>query len=248
MRAWHKKEGSSLLGTALVLVALLVIPYNTLARQENANPQLDFDQIARLDQPQAVNDSPVGDLAQEASPKPDEPPSVPSAADKAKEALAVNPATGRTVSPASNYIPLTGKQRWRLYWKQNFHSAGAYTRPIFFALVIDQATNSPAAWGDGFGGFGRRLGSRIASNIVQGTIRAPIAALLHEDIRYISNQRGKRRLLHAIEYSFLTYNNRGRPTLNIAKLAGYYSSTAISTAWRPGHYDLASYTFSNGTI
>lgn len=72
--------------------------------------------------------------------------------------------------------------------------------------------------------------------------------MLHEDVRYITDQRGgKRRLLHAIEYSFLTYNNQGQPTLNIAKLVGYYASTAISTAWRPGRHSLPEYTFGNGS-
>ena len=83
---------------------------------------------------------------------------------------------------------------------------------------------------------------------MQGAIRAPLAAALHEDVRYISDQRGgKRRVWHAIEYSFLTYNNQGQPTLNISKLVGYYASTAISTTWRPGHYALLNYTFVNGS-
>ena len=165
-----------------------------------------------------------------------------------KARLAVNPATGLTVSPASNFVPLTGEERWKLYWKQNFFSVGAYLRPTFFALVLDQAPNSPPEWGGGFSGFGLREASRVGSNIVQGTIRAPLAAVLHEDIRYISDQRGgKRRILHAVAYSFLTYNNQGQPTLNVAKLVGYYGSTAISTTWRPGQHPLASYTFVNGS-
>jgi len=52
-----------------------------------------------------------------------------------KARLAVNPATGLTVSPASNFVPLTGEERWKLYWKQNVFSIGAYLRPTFFALV-----------------------------------------------------------------------------------------------------------------
>jgi len=149
----------------------------------------------------------------------------------------------------SNSTPRwTGEERWKLYWTQDFFSAGAYIRPIFFALVIDQATNAPSRWGGGWGGFGPRVASRVASNVVQGTIRAPLAAALHEDVRYISDQSGgKRRILHAIEYSLLTYNNQGHPTLNLAKLMGYYASTAISTTWRPGHHSLAEYTFGNGS-
>ncbi len=162
--------------------------------------------------------------------------------------LAVNPVTGLTISPASHFVPLTGEERWKLYWKQSFLSVGAYFKPVTFALVLDQASDSPSQWGDGFAGFGLRVASRIGSNTVQGAIRAPLAAALHEDVRYISDQRGgKRRVWHAIEYSFLTYNNEGQPTLNVAKLVGYYGSTAISTTWRPGHHALLDYTFVNGS-
>lgn len=166
-----------------------------------------------------------------------------------KERLAVNPVTGLVTSSASNYKPLTGKERWKLYWKQNYLSVGAYFGPVFTALVLDQATNSPAQWGGGFSGYGRRLASRTGSAIIQGTFQAPVAEVLHEDVRYISSaqQGGKRRALHAVVYSFLTYNSQGHPTLNLANLGGYYASTAISTTWLPGHYSVAKYTLTNGT-
>jgi hypothetical protein len=64
--------------------------------------------------------------------------------DNPKERLAVNPVTGLVTSPASNYRPLTGKERWMLYWKQNYFSVGAYFGPVLTALVLDQATNSPS--------------------------------------------------------------------------------------------------------
>jgi hypothetical protein len=165
-----------------------------------------------------------------------------------KRRLSVNPLTGLATTSGA-YTPLTGEERWKLYWKQNSLSVGAYFGPFLAALVLDQATGSPAQWGGGFAGYGRRVGSRTASAIIQGSIQAPTAALLHEDVRYIaSTRRGvKKRFLHAITYSFLTYNNQGHPTLNIANLAAYYASTAISTAWLPGRYNVASYTLTNGS-
>jgi hypothetical protein len=74
--------------------------------------------------------------------------------------------------------------------------------------------------------------------------------MLHEDVRYISGNNedgGKRRLWHAVAYSFLTFNDRGHPTPNVANLAGYYVSTAISATWLPGKYAAARYAFTNGT-
>ncbi len=126
---------------------------------------------------------------------------------------------------------------------------GAYFKPVFFALALDQTQNMPSRWGGGFSGFGLRVASRTASNIVQGTVRAPVAAALHEDVRYVYSTRHAigRRILYAVKYSVLTYNDQARPTLNVAKFVGYYASTAISTTWRPGKHSLLGYTFSNGS-
>jgi hypothetical protein len=166
-----------------------------------------------------------------------------------KQRLKVNPITGLAGAPESNYSPLTGVERWKLYFKMNYWSLGAYTGPFFSALLLDQATGSPPEWGGGFPGYGRRVASRVGSAILQGTFQAPAAAVLHEDVRYIfSSQHGfKRRAEHALLYSFLTYNKQGRPTLNVANLSAYYASTAVSTAWLPGIQSVARYTFSNAT-
>jgi hypothetical protein len=89
----------------------------------------------------------------------------------------------------------------------------------------------------------------VGSAALQGTFQAPVAAVLHEDVRYISSSQHaiKRRVGHAVLYSFLTYNNQGHGTLNIANLSAYYASTAVSTAWLPGIRKRVRYTFSNAT-
>ncbi|HEV2425344.1 MAG TPA: hypothetical protein VGZ29_11000 [Terriglobia bacterium] len=163
--------------------------------------------------------------------------------------LSVNPVTGIVSATSATYQPLASEQRWKLYWKMNYLSKGAYFGPFFNALLLDQATGSPAQWGGGFAGYGRRVASRTASAILQGTFQAPAAYLLHEDVRYIASKRRgfRHRALHAIAYSFLTYKNSGRPTLNIANLGAYYASTAVTTAWLPEHYKVLEYTLSNST-
>lgn len=172
-----------------------------------------------------------------------------SAAQLENTQLAVNPLTGLVPVSALNYVPLTGKERWKVYWKQTYFSYGAYFKPAIFALLLDQTTNSPSAWGGGLRGYGLRFASRTANSMVQGTIRAPLAAVLHEDVRYVySGQHSrKRRILYAIEYSFLTYNDRHQTTLNVAKLVGYYGSTAISTEWHRPEHSVVGYTFANGS-
>lgn len=264
---WPQTKGRNALAALLAAIALLAIPATARSQQVRPvagpvanDPQLsalNSDALSAQDASSGTAKNPAGNAGQEAptpqsgtqqsGPQQSAVPA-PSTAENQKSRLAVNPVTGLTTVPASNFTPLTGKERLKLYWTQDFFSVGAYFKPTLFALVLDQATNSPRQWGGGFSGFGLREASRIAGNLVSGTIRAPLSAVLHEDVRYISNERGgKRRLLHAIEYSFLTYNNQGHPTLNISKLVGYYASTAISTTWHPGRHSVVEYTFANAS-
>lgn len=179
MQRRRRRKGGSVLGAVLAAIALLAIPPATWSQQAGAalvppasNLQqgpLKTDAVPAPDKSSAdAQDSknPGGNTSQQ-------PPAqqtggqssgapAPSAADNQKRRLAVNPVTGLTISPASNFTPLTGEERWKLYWKQNFFSVGAYFRPAFFALALDQTTSSPPQWGDGFGGFGIRVASRAA--------------------------------------------------------------------------------------
>jgi hypothetical protein len=163
--------------------------------------------------------------------------------------FSVNPVTGLVSASAANYQPLTGSQRVKLYFKQNYWSVGAYFGPFAAALILDQSTGSPAQWGGGFSGYGKRVASRFGTGIVQGTVQAPVAAVLHEDVRYIvSKQQGlKRRAWHAVVYSFLTYNTHGQPTVNIANISSYYAASAVSTLWLPGYYNVGRYALIDGS-
>lgn len=171
-----------------------------------------------------------------------------STGDQGIKPLKVNPVTNLATSSATNFVPLTRHDRWKLYWRQTY-SVGAYFGPVLTATVLDQTMDSPPQWGPGIGGYGLRVASRIASGMVQETVQAPLAAVLHEDVRYIASPRHdfSHRTLHAIEYSVVTYNGRGRPTPDIANLTALYASTAVSGAWLPDNTSLARYTFTNGT-
>ncbi len=145
---------------------------------------------------------------------------------------------------------MTGKERWKLYFKQNYFSFGAYVGPFASALLYDQARGEPPEWGGGFEGYGRRVASRVGISIIQGSIQAPVAALMKYDVRYISSDQkvfGKR-LKHAVAYSFLTYNNGGRPRVNVPNLGAYFAASAISTAWQPGNQNVASYAAKDASV
>jgi len=173
----------------------------------------------------------------------------PSASEDQQQPPKVNPLTGMAVASQTAYTPLTTAERWRLYVRMTYASAGPYLSPLVNAVFLDQANGTPRQWGGGFPGFGRRLASRAGNAVLQGSFQAPLAALLHEDVRYIptTNHSVGRRALHAVLYSFLTYNDQGHPTLNVANLTAFYASTAVTTAWLPSIGNAAKYTFSNGS-
>jgi hypothetical protein len=89
----------------------------------------------------------------------------------------------------------------------------------------------------------------VASSDIQNSFQYPVAFLLKEDVRYIaSSQHGiGRRAAHAILYSFLTYNEKGRPTLNLANFSSDYFAAAVSTRWLPGRPKVAPYTLRTGS-
>ncbi len=173
----------------------------------------------------------------------------PSLVEDQKQRLAINPVTGLAGASELNFSPLTGSERWKLYFNMTYCSAGTYLGPVMTALLLDQTSGTPREWGGGWPGFGRRVVSRAGTATLQSSFQAPLAALLHEDVRYISSSQHslKRRAAHAVLYSFLTYNAQGHPTLNLASISSFYASTAVSTIWLPSIRNAARYTFSNAS-
>lgn len=184
------------------------------------------------------------------APDPDNPvPHTPVASSKVGDPLAVNPFTGLTSVSASDYVPLTGAQIWKLYFRQTYTTVGAYFGPAFSALV-DQATTQPRQWGGGAGGFGKRLASRVASgDVIQNSFQYPLSVALKEDVRYISSDQSGtgHRFLHAMVYTVITYNYHGHPTPNVAGISCDYFAAALSSFWLPGNHRIVHYTFVNGS-
>jgi hypothetical protein len=160
-----------------------------------------------------------------------------------------NPVTGLATVSEANFTPLTGSERCKLYFDTTYLSAGTYLAPVMTALLLDESSGTPRGWGGGLPGFGRRVVSRVGTTVIASTFQAPLAAALHEDVRYISSSRRswQRRAVHAVLFSFLTYDNHGRTTPNLASIASVYASTGVSTLWIPSLRNAAKYTFSNAT-
>src|ERR1700759_1073074 len=82
--------------------------------------------------------------------------------------LPVNWIYGSYIPKDAPIVPLTGKERFKLYIRQTYTTPGIYIKTGFFA-VHDQVENSPPEGGDDFSGFAKRVGSTQATNIIQNS-------------------------------------------------------------------------------
>lgn len=153
-----------------------------------------------------------------------------------KSALQVNWLYGAYVPRDVELKALRNDQRLHLYVRQTYLTWGIYAKTAFFALG-DQATDSPPAWGTGFGGFGRRFGSRYGQFAIQNTFVAVGDGVLRYDPRYdrCRCSGGWPRIRHALVRNFVTYNSTEREVRpQIALYAAALAAGAISSTWKPG--------------
>jgi hypothetical protein len=78
---------------------------------------------------------------------------------------------------------LSGNQRLKLYLRQTYTTWGIYIKSTLFPLR-DQRHDTYPEWGDGFAGFGKRLGTRQAQFIIQNSVTSLGDGLLGWEPRY----------------------------------------------------------------
>ena len=142
-----------------------------------------------------------------------------------------------SASPIDTYTPLTRHERWHGYLHETFLG----TQPalqIFGTALLDHIGHAPTQWGVGFHGYAHRLENRFFSAMIEGSVHSTIAALLHQDTRYLSAHDGRvaRRVGHALERTLLTYNQSGESVIDVSGLAGIYAGTMIPMFWHPRGY------------
>lgn len=101
---------------------------------------------------------------------------------------------------------------------------------------VTQGTNTPAEWGQGAAGYGRRFASSFGKHIVSNIIRYPVAHFRHEELVY--HPSGKHgfgpRVKYAMLSTFITHKTTtGAKTVYTAELSGAVGSGLISRLWQP---------------
>jgi hypothetical protein len=137
-----------------------------------------------------------------------------------------------TVENANSLPPMTSGQKFRLATAGAFDWA-AYPFNAVLAAV-DQASNSPESWGQGWGAYGKRFGASFADNTI-GTFMttAVYPSLLHEDPRYYQLRQGsfRRRFFYPLQRLFVTRTDSGRTRFNYSELLGNATATGLSNIY-----------------
>jgi hypothetical protein len=115
-----------------------------------------------------------------------------------------------------------------------------------FTSGISQARDSLPGYGEGWGGYGKRFGSSIAStasNNVFGTFLLP--STLRQDPRYFVKAFGspRSRILYALERVVVTRTDSGRSTFNWSGVMGGLMAESLATSYLPDEERTAPKTF-----
>lgn len=108
---------------------------------------------------------------------------------------------------------------------------------LAFSAGLDQRSDSPAAWGSGPGGFGKRMAARAGLALAQSGVQHATAAAMGVDPRGDQSHCGcknpLRRTTYALTRTFYTRDGRGRAVPNVPLIAGAAGGAVIARAWYP---------------
>jgi hypothetical protein len=138
----------------------------------------------------------------------------------------------RTANSTAVYMPITVQQKFTIAAKDSFDY------PLLgLAAVIaawGQADNSHPQFGQGWAGYGRRVGTAYADQAIGNMMTEGIfPSMLHEDPRYFRRGYGSvwSRTWYAATRVFVTKTDAGGTRFNFSELLGNATGTAISNAY-----------------
>jgi len=134
-----------------------------------------------------------------------------------------------TVRNRNELPPMTTGQKYRIATAQVFDY---FAFPFNAALAgIDQANNSPKAWGQGWGAYGKRFGATFADNSIGTYMTTAIfPSMLKEDPRYYRKAEGStgKRILYPIGKLFVTRTDAGSNRFNNSEIFGNAFAAGLS--------------------
>jgi hypothetical protein len=176
-------------------------------------------------------------LAQAALMSAQEPPRVGPGPATSSYALRTRDWTDKILGIAGPSQPTTLNQQARF---QQYLLFTAGPLPILGEMAgsgINQWTNTPHEWGQGWEAYGKRLGSNLGYNAVRQTVTYGVSAALGEDNRYFSShKRGFSRVSYAVVSTVAARKSDGSRTFSFSSIAGVGAASSIASIWGPPSY------------
>lgn len=150
--------------------------------------------------------------------------------------LPVNWIYGAYIPKDAPIQPLTGAERFKLYLRQSYTTPGIYVKTALFS-IHDQVNETEPDWGDGISGYGKRLGSLHAGNIIQNSLTAVGNAAFGFEPRYdrCRCEGAWPRIRHAVVRNFITYGGGDDKAIRpqIMSYAGAFAAGVTVASWEP---------------
>jgi hypothetical protein len=144
----------------------------------------------------------------------------------------VIPNYGTVEHPTANIPPLTVKQKFKTGAEDAFDT---YSVPLAgIVAAISQAENSDAAWGQGWGAFGKRYAATYADTVIGSFMTTGVfPSILHEDPRYFRMGSGgfRKRSWYAVTRLFVIRTDAGKQQFNYSEFMGNATAAGISLTY-----------------
>lgn len=142
-------------------------------------------------------------------------------------ALAVLPAT----AAAQSRVGRDSASRWTRFGRDLAYGAVA---GLGYA-AIDQATNSPTEWGNGWSGYGRRAASNIGAFVIQEGVTEGLAAAMNRPLDYMrcKCKETNSRIWWAVEGAVMDQMPNGTLEIGVPRIVGAYAGAFAQSTWRP---------------
>jgi hypothetical protein len=142
----------------------------------------------------------------------------------------------QTVSdPATPYVPLRVRDKWRLFVKESVDPFAFLSSAA--GAGISQWRNEDPKYGVGFGPYLQRFGAAQADVTSQNFFQdAVLAPLFHEDPRYFRRGPGStvlHRIGYAVSRAVITRRDSGKDGFNFSGIVGMEMGIALSNAYYP---------------
>ena len=140
----------------------------------------------------------------------------------------------RTANESAVYTPITAKQKFSIAAKDSFDYP--LVGLAAFIAAYGQLDNSHPEFGQGWAGYGRRVGTTYADQAIGNMLTEGIfPSLLHEDPRYFRRGYGSvwSRTFYAASRVLVTKTDAGGTRFNFSEVVGNGVGTAISNAYYP---------------